>query len=621
MTRFKILSFAVAGMLVLNSIFGLTIAMNHFHIQDLEQNVFAGEVQGTSSVPIFDPNYVMSDSTFSSTRAFPTEQSVQNYLDAVNSPLRNYSESGRRASYWIFASSRGTTSSKWGIVPQINPGVMMAYLEKEQSLLSLSNYDTQGDPQNRIRSAMGYGCPDTSVCDSQYYGLANQLNWAAYQLQFNFDRSGTYSPLVSPYHINKTITTLDEYNVFLSNKATAAQYRYTPHVYWGNYNLWKIIVANGWGVSTQTHSTREIDRVNLANKDIQVDVSNQPFVSEAQARPLLENNYTLGSSSENIKNLQRYLRQEGYFMTRQVTGLYGTITRDAHFAWRRQEGILENIGNLTGRCRELIYQDWTIGQEGGDVVELQQCLRELGSFNWPTNSGYFGPVTREALDAALNALGDNQGGDKGNQGKSGQEGNDTCENLKNQQWSIGERSQRVVNLQACMRDRKFFNWPYGNTGYFGPVTQESLNNWRAANGGNNGGQNDKTPAPEQPSEPANRCEELRDRQWSIGTRSGEVVELQACMRDRKFFNWPYGNTGYFGSVTQESLSRWRGEQTPNVACTQLKSSAWVQGERSDRVQQLQACMRDAGTFNWPYGNTGYFGPVTREALIAWRGYF
>jgi len=610
MTRFNISTFVVVGLILLNSIFGVTIAINQAQINDLQKNSMVAEVKGVASIPMYDPNYLMNDSTFSSTRAFPTEQSVQNYLDSINSPLKNYSENGRKASYWIFSAARGATSSKWGIVPQINPGLLLAYLEKEQSLLSLTGYNTSTDPDNRIRTAMGYGCPDTSVCDAQYYGLSNQLNWAAYQLQFNYDRSATASPLVAPYHLNKTITTLDEYNVFLTNQATAANYRYTPHVYWGNYNLWKIIVANGWGVSSQTYSMRDIDNANLANKDATVEISTQPTVSVATATPLIQKEYTLGQQSEDIKTLQRFLRQEGYFMTREITGLYGTITQQAHFSYRRDKGILNNLSSLSARCKELINKQWTIGQESQEVSELQQCLRDIGAFNWPTNSGYFGPVTSEALEAVRKAM---------NQDSNTQpQPVDQCEALKNVQYQDGERSQRVVDLQVCMRAKGYFNWPNGNTGYFGPVTSEALKNWRAATNENTV---TPTPTPTPNPAPADKCEELKNRQWTLGTSSPEVAELQSCMRVKGYFNWPYGNTGYFGSVTAESLSKWRGETLGSISCDNLKTQVWVMEERSERVRQLQSCMRDAGKFNWPYGNTGYFGSVTRDSLIAWRGYF
>lgn len=80
-------------------------------------------------------------------------------------PKEIYSEGGRSAAQIIYDAAQQH---------QINPQVLIVLLQKEQGLVT----DTW--PLNiQYRSATGYGCPDTAACDSQYYGLTNQLNWAA----------------------------------------------------------------------------------------------------------------------------------------------------------------------------------------------------------------------------------------------------------------------------------------------------------------------------------------------------------------------------------------------------------------------------------------------------------
>jgi hypothetical protein len=134
----------------------------------------------------FNPNYILSDESFSTTKIFPHERAIQEYLDQKNSPLRNYYVEGARASHWIYTAARGITSSAYNVKPNLNPGMLLAYLEKEQSLISTTNYDTAKDPEKRIKTAMGFGCPDNDNCDPKYQGFINQLNYAAYQLQYNF---------------------------------------------------------------------------------------------------------------------------------------------------------------------------------------------------------------------------------------------------------------------------------------------------------------------------------------------------------------------------------------------------------------------------------------------------
>jgi len=154
-----IVNLALLGSLTLN------------YLNQPSQSSQASSVLGVSSSdPIFSPNYIMSNDTFRSRRVFPTQESIQNYLTSVNSPLKNYIDQGQTAAYWIHNAANGTTSARYGVTPNLNPGILIAYLEKEQSLISLSNYNTTADPENRIRTAMGYGCPDFSKCDTQYYG-------------------------------------------------------------------------------------------------------------------------------------------------------------------------------------------------------------------------------------------------------------------------------------------------------------------------------------------------------------------------------------------------------------------------------------------------------------------
>ncbi len=388
------------SLLAVNFILAGIVFSNYFSSQKQAEAMLRTqnqEVQGVTNIPVFDRNYVMSDFTFSSTRAFPSEQSVQDYLNRTNSPLKNYTDGGRRASYWIYTAARGITSSKYNVKPQINPGVIIAYLEKEQSLISLSNYNTVTDPERRIRTAMGYGCPDGASCNPAYLGFANQVTWAAYQLQYNYNLATTSQS--DSYRINRTITTLDNYDVFMTNAATAAQYRYTPHVYWGNYNLWKIITANGWGVSSTTYSYADIDGVNLANKR-PTGTTATTSITAAQVGPILTQDVAIGTTGDNIKVLQQFLRQEKLYTYPYITGYYGSITKTAHDQYKAANVVQASpvsVPATADTCQQLYARSWSIGQQNEDVKKLQQCLKDADLFAWPSITGYFGSVTNQGL--------------------------------------------------------------------------------------------------------------------------------------------------------------------------------------------------------------------------------
>jgi peptidoglycan hydrolase-like protein with peptidoglycan-binding domain len=47
--------------------------------------------------------------------------------------------------------------------------------------------------------------------------------------------------------------------------------------------------------------------------------------------------------------------------------------------------------------RHTFTTNLSLGMQNTDVTELQKKLRALGYFTFPTDTGYFGPVTREAV--------------------------------------------------------------------------------------------------------------------------------------------------------------------------------------------------------------------------------
>jgi peptidoglycan hydrolase-like protein with peptidoglycan-binding domain/uncharacterized protein YgiM (DUF1202 family) len=147
----------------------------------------------------------------------------------------------------------------------------------------------------------------------------------------------------------------------------------------------------------------EIDRVNLINKDQNInDVDTGETISLDEIRPILTKTYRYGQTGEDIKKLQRFLRQRGYYMNRQITGMYGLVTEQAHKSFNRDHGILNT--DPSTNCKNLFDRNWQIGQQGQDVRDLQICLRDAGYFDWPIITGYYGEVTKTGLEAIRKAL-------------------------------------------------------------------------------------------------------------------------------------------------------------------------------------------------------------------------
>ena len=203
----------------------------------------------------FNPNFLISDSAFTNVDAMDVG-AIQRFLQSKNSYLKDFSEGGRTAAQiiWDAAHGHGEASGSWNginVINTVNPQVILVTLQKEQSLITKTYQD-----DNALRKAMGYGCPGGG-CNPKYAGFTNQVEWGAWQLRYNFEGSarGTFSDYqVGQWmHFYNTFPNPyggpPEQDVHIDNQATASLYRYTPHVYNGNYNFWRLF--NQWFVDPE----------------------------------------------------------------------------------------------------------------------------------------------------------------------------------------------------------------------------------------------------------------------------------------------------------------------------------------------------------------------------------
>lgn len=108
----------------------------------------------------------------------------------------------------------------------VSQKVLLVMLQKEQGLVT-----ARTPTDSRYRIAMGFGCPDTAACDSQYYGFFNQVYRAARQFKRYAANPQSYS-----YRAGRTNSILWNPNgacgsasVYIENQATAGLYNYTPY--------------------------------------------------------------------------------------------------------------------------------------------------------------------------------------------------------------------------------------------------------------------------------------------------------------------------------------------------------------------------------------------------------
>lgn len=237
----------------------------------------------------FNPGSLISDEVFGNHEAFTGPEGVQRFLEIRGSVLANISPDflqklkepadidlknrledpnanlgrPRTAAELIYDASK---------LSKINPQVILVTLQKEQSLID-GVFSDSGVLQRRLDRALGFGCPDNGGCGTLFLGFyfqlfgnmdneGNRYLGASRSLSKSFytangrgpmiDSAGsTFSsaPKVRAAQVGDTITLNNTqgppYNapattsLAIKNSATAALYRYTPHVYNGNYNFWK----------------------------------------------------------------------------------------------------------------------------------------------------------------------------------------------------------------------------------------------------------------------------------------------------------------------------------------------------------------------------------------------
>lgn len=192
-----------------------------------------------ASVAGFNPGNIMSDYVMGNYSTM-TEADIQNFLKSKNSCndtriyLANYYPNMKyhiENGHFVCMADEvfdGETAAHiiWQAAQdyRINPQVLLVLLEKEQGLLT----DTWPN-HIQYRSATGFGCPDTAACDSQYYGLKNQVRNAANLFRKVLDGGWTNYPVGWNYIQYNPASHCGGSNVYIENRATSALYRYTPY--------------------------------------------------------------------------------------------------------------------------------------------------------------------------------------------------------------------------------------------------------------------------------------------------------------------------------------------------------------------------------------------------------
>jgi len=191
----------------------------------------------------FDPGMIISDGVFydagtmsaADVQAFLNTKGANCRPAAGNTCLKDYSQStiSRPGDAYCAAYAGSGSESAASIIAKvaaacgINPQVLIVTLQKEQGLIT----STTGKSAATYQKALGFGCPDTAPCNTEYYGFGNQVYLAAKQFKRYAANPTGYAHRAGVvnnvrFHPNAACGSSP---VLIQNQATASLYNYTPY--------------------------------------------------------------------------------------------------------------------------------------------------------------------------------------------------------------------------------------------------------------------------------------------------------------------------------------------------------------------------------------------------------
>ncbi|NEO98348.1 MAG: hypothetical protein F6K58_06645 [Symploca sp. SIO2E9] len=362
-----------------------------------------------------------------------------------------------------------------------------------------------------------------------------------------------------------------------------------------------------------------------------------------------------GSRGSQVASLQNDLKVTGYFPNRvRSTGFYGSITESSVKKFQRARAL--RVDGIAGPSTLAVLHcndrgSGTItssvtrlrrGSRSAAVSQLQNNLKTAGFFPQNVRStGFYGPVTENAVRKFQQARGLRADGVAGGQTLSalaGTSGSETIQPTVTQLRS-GSSGPAVTKLQNSLRAAGVYSGPV--TGYYGRLTQAAVRDFQQAKAlpvtgiadantlsllqGTSGS---ITPAPI-------TTTPIAAAQLRRGNSGQSVTQLQNRMRDLGVYSGPV--TGFYGELTEAAIRNFQRskelpatgiadantlaalQNVPAVSPTRTSSGTGAiaaielrQGSSGAAVTQLQTRMKAIGAYTGPV--TGYYGRLTETAV-------
>lgn len=272
-------------------------------------------------------------------------------------------------------------------------------------------------------------------------------------------------------------------------------------------------------------------------------------------------------------------------------------------------------------------QELKLGMNNQDVKELQDVLKAKGYFTYHTSTGYYGPITKDAVSQFQKAVGLKVTGvattdtlQKLGAGKVSKSSASTSSSV----LQVGSRGQDVTNLQAKLKEAGYYS--YNVDGIYGQITQKAVQDFQKAKGLSVTGKADATTVSALSNTSASSKSSGSTSDLSVGMRGSAVTDLQTKLKAKGYYT--YTVDGIFGQITKTAVQNFQkanGLSQTGVADSKTLSalskssdaakpstSGLTVGSRGSAVTNLQQMLKDRGYYS--YNIDGIFGSITQKAV-------
>jgi peptidoglycan hydrolase-like protein with peptidoglycan-binding domain len=274
------------------------------------------------------------------------------------------------------------------------------------------------------------------------------------------------------------------------------------------------------------------------------------------------------------------------------------------------------------------------GDRNSEVMALQQRLQRLGYFNGPT-TGYYGPLTKQAVLRYQRAKGLAADGVVGTSTKSALQGQrkQAVEEPPHPIWQIGDRDSKVSEIQKILADS---GYPSSTNGIFDQETQEAVRLFQQAKGLQVDGivgkktltalsekpessnlENQSNPDEfklNQPKPDEFKLNQPKPDEFKLNQPKPDELKLNQPKPDELKLNQPKPDELKLNQSKPELKKsiRWESIEEPEAqAVDESTKSVWQIGDRGSKVTEIQKQLATAGFQN---DANGVFDLKTQEAV-------